>query len=112
MNDAIGGIHQGVQLFQLWVVNLDDLFETIPKTQHQSLERQTLIFYNMNEHITFDQISEQASDVVSPKTKACNLPNARGKPNKKRHLFGTSPSIVETIKEYIQKMQKKWRYWK
>jgi hypothetical protein len=97
------------------VVNLDDLFETIPKTQHQSLERQTLIFYNMNEHITFDQTSEQASDVVSPKTRACNLPNARGKPNKKitnkkRHLFGTSPSIVETIKEYIQKMQKKWRY--
>ncbi len=111
MNDAIGGIHQGVQLFQLWVVNLYDLFETIPKTQHQSLEHQTLIFYNMNEHITFDQTSEQASDLVSPKTKACNLPNARSKPNKKitnkkRHLFGTSPSIIETIKEYAKNAKK------
>jgi hypothetical protein len=38
MNGAIGGIDQGVQLFQLQVVNLDDLFETITKTQHQSLE--------------------------------------------------------------------------
>jgi len=56
----------------------------------------------MNEHITFDQTSEQASNVMSPKTKACNLPNARGKPNKKMHLFGTSPSIVETIKEYTK----------
>ncbi len=102
MNDAIGGIHQGVQLFQLWVVNLDDLFETIPKTQHQSLERQTLIFYNMNEHMIFDQTLEQASDVMSLKTGACNLPNTRGKPNKKRHLFGTSPSIIETIKEYTK----------
>ncbi len=84
------------------MVNLDDLFETIPKTQHQSLERQTLIFYNMNEHMIFDQTLEQASDVMSLKTGACNLPNTRGKPNKKRHLFGTSPSIIETIKEYTK----------
>jgi len=38
---------------------------------------------------------------------ACNLPNARSKPNKevtnkKSHIFGRSPSIVETIKEYTQ----------
>jgi len=58
MNGAIGGIDQGVRLFQLRVVNLDDLFETIPKTQHQSLECQTLIFHNMSEHITFDQTLE------------------------------------------------------
>jgi hypothetical protein len=57
MNSAIGGIDQGVWLFQLQMVNLDDLFETIPKTQHQSLEHQTFFFNNMNEHITFDQTS-------------------------------------------------------
>jgi hypothetical protein len=57
MNGVIGGIDQCVWLFQLRVVNLDGFFEIIPKTQHQSLEHQTLIFYNMNEHITFDQTS-------------------------------------------------------
>jgi hypothetical protein len=44
---------------------------------------------------------------MSPKTRACNLPNARSKPNKKvtnkkSHIFGRSPSIVETIIEYTQ----------
>lgn len=44
---------------------------------------------------------------MSPKTKACNLPSVKSKPNKKvtnnkKHLFGRSPSIVETIKEYTQ----------
>ncbi len=37
----------------------------------------------MNEHVTFDQASKQTFDVVLPRTKACNLPNIRGKPNKK-----------------------------
>jgi hypothetical protein len=32
MNSAIGGIDQGVQLFQLQELSLDDLFETILKT--------------------------------------------------------------------------------
>ncbi len=87
------------------MVNLDDIFETIPKTQDQSLERQTPIFHNMNEQVTFDQTSKQASNVMSPKTRACKLSSTKGKPNKKiinkkRHLFGRSPSIVETIKKY------------
>jgi hypothetical protein len=61
----------------------------------------------MSEHITFDQTLKQAYDVMSPKTRAYNLPNAKSKPNKKittkkRHLFGTSPSIVKTIKEYTK----------
>jgi hypothetical protein len=107
MNGVIGGLDQGVRLFQLRVLNLNDLFETIPKTQHQSLEHQTLIFYSISEHITFHQTSEQASNVMSPKTRAYNLPSVRSKPNKKvtnnkRHLFGRSLSIVETIKECTQ----------
>ncbi len=65
-------------------VNLDDLFETIPKTQqHQSLECQTLIFDEINEHITPYQALEYASNVVSPKTKAYYLLGTRSKPNKK-----------------------------
>jgi hypothetical protein len=77
MNGVIGGLDQGVRLFQLRVLNLNALFETIPKTQHQSLEHQTLIFYSISEHITFHQTSEQASNVMSPKTRAYNLPSVR-----------------------------------
>jgi len=65
----------------------------------------------MNEHVTFDQTSKQTFDVVSPKTKACNLPSIRGKPNKKttnkkRQISRESPSIVRAIKK-IHKLQKK-----
>jgi hypothetical protein len=37
----------------------------------------------MNEHVTFGQTSKQTFNLVSPRTKACNLPSIRGKPNKK-----------------------------
>ncbi len=33
MNNAIGGIDQGVQLLQLQMVSIDDLLETIQETQ-------------------------------------------------------------------------------
>jgi hypothetical protein len=61
----------------------------------------------MNEHVTFDQTLEQTFDVVSPRTKACDLPNTKGKPNKKttnkkRKISKESPSIVRAIKKYTQ----------
>jgi hypothetical protein len=58
----------------------------------------------MNEHVTFDQTSKQTFDLVSPRTKACNLPSIRGKPNKKttnkkRQISRESPSILRAIKK-------------
>jgi hypothetical protein len=48
---------------------------------------------------------------VSPRTKACNLPSIRGKPNKKatnkkRLISRESPSIVRVIKTYTQTTKK------
>ncbi len=61
----------------------------------------------MNEHVTFDQTLKQTFDLVSPRTKACNLPSIRGKPNKKatnkkRQISRESPSILRAIKKYTQ----------
>jgi len=61
----------------------------------------------MNEHVTFDQTSKQTFDLVSPRTKACNLPSIRGKPNKKttnkkRQISRESPSILRAIKKNTQ----------
>ncbi len=66
----------------------------------------------MNEHITFDQTSKQAYDVLPPRTKASNFPNSRDKPNKKatnkiKRLSKVPPSIAKTIKKYTQPTQKK-----
>ncbi len=67
----------------------------------------------MNEHITFDQTSQQAFDVMSPKTRACNFLGAKGKPNKKVtnnkrvYLEGLDP--LQKPSKNIHKMQKKWR---
>lgn len=86
MDGAIGGIDQGVQLAQLQVVNLNEFFELTLETQRQqSHECQTPIFYDINEHVTFNQASKQAYDVMSPKTRASNLPNTKDKPNKKKY---------------------------
>ncbi len=48
---------------------------------------------------------------MSPRTKACNLPSIRGKPNKKatnkkRLISRESPSIVRVIKTYTQTTKK------
>jgi hypothetical protein len=66
-------------------------------------------FNDINEHVTYNQASKQAyDDVVSPKTRASNLPDTKDKPNKKkftnknRHLYGGSPSIARDIKKYTQ----------
>jgi hypothetical protein len=80
MNGAIGGINQGVRLPQPQVVNLDDILKTIPKTQqYQSFDPQTPIFDDINEYVTPNQTSEEAFNVVSPRTRACNLFSTRSK---------------------------------
>jgi hypothetical protein len=62
----------------------------------------------MNEHVTFEQPLEQTFNVVSPRTKACNLarctPNKKTT-NKKRQISKESPSILRAIKK-ILKLQK------
>jgi hypothetical protein len=65
----------------------------------------------MNEHVTFEQPLEQTFDVVSPRTKACNLSSTRCTPNKKttnkkRQISKETPSILRAIKK-ILKLQKK-----
>jgi hypothetical protein len=88
------------------VVNLDDHPNSIPKTQpFESLECETPIFANSNDHVTPNYTSNQTSTIVSPKTRACNLPGTKGKPNKKatskkRCLSRESLSIAKTIKKY------------
>ncbi len=53
MTSAIGGIDQGSCLSYLQVVNLDDHPNSIPKTQPlESLEHQTPIFVDSNDHVT------------------------------------------------------------
>ncbi len=53
MTSAIGGIDQGSCLPYLQVVNLDDHPNSIPKTQPlESLEHQTPIFVDSNDHVT------------------------------------------------------------
>jgi hypothetical protein len=62
----------------------------------------------MNEHVTFDQTLKQTFDLVSPRTKACNLPGIRGKPNKKatkkkgKYVESLHPFILRDIKKYTQ----------
>jgi hypothetical protein len=108
MIGVVGGIDQGSRLPHPQVVNLDDHPNSIPETQPlESLERQTLVFVDSNDHVTSNHTFNQASDLVSPRTRACNLPGTIDKPNnkithKKRCLSGESPSIAEAIKEYSQ----------
>jgi hypothetical protein len=61
-------VDQGFRLLHLQMVNLDDHPNIIPKTQ----QHQTLIFYNVNEDVTTNQVCNHAFDVVSPRTRACN----------------------------------------
>jgi hypothetical protein len=83
MTNAIGGIDQGSRLPCPQVVNLND-YPSIPKTQPlQSLECQTPVFVDSNDHVTQNHTFNQAYDIVSSMTKACNLPNTRSKLNKK-----------------------------
>jgi hypothetical protein len=108
MIGVVGGIDQGSRLLHPLVVNLDDHPNSIPETQPlESLERQTPIVVDSNDHVTPNHTVNQAFDIVSPKTTACNLPSTTGKPSnkvtcKKRCLSGESPSIAEAIKEYSQ----------
>jgi hypothetical protein len=106
MTSVVGGIDQGSHLPHPQVVNLDDHPNSIPKTQpFETLECQTLVFVDSNDHVTLNHTSTQASDIVSPNTRACNLHGTKGKPNKKttskkRCLYAESPSIAEAIKKY------------
>jgi hypothetical protein len=59
-------------------------YTSIPERQPpKSFERQTLIFVDSNDHVTSNHTFDQAFDILSPKTKACNLFGTKGKPNKK-----------------------------
>jgi hypothetical protein len=108
MISVVGGIDQGFHLPHPQVVKLDDHPNSILETQPlESLERQTPVFVDSNDHVTANHTFNQAFDIVSPRTRACNLPSTIGKPNnkvtcKKRCLFGEFPSIAEAIKEYSQ----------
>jgi hypothetical protein len=84
MTSVVRGIDQGFHLPHLQVVHLDDHLNSIPKTQSlESLKCQTLVFVNSNGHVTQNHTFDQAFDIVSLKTKACNLIGIGGKPNKK-----------------------------
>jgi hypothetical protein len=108
MIGAIGGIDQGSHLPHPQVVNLDDHSNSIPKTQSlESLECQIPIFVDSNDLVTPKHTFYQALDIVSLRTRACNLPSTKGKPNKKTtskkwYLVGESPSITKAIKKYSQ----------
>jgi hypothetical protein len=81
---VVNSIDQGSRLPHPQVMNLDDHLNSIPKTQPpESFKCQTLIFVDNNDHVTQNHTFNQAFDIVSPKTKACNLIGIRGKPNKK-----------------------------
>jgi hypothetical protein len=84
MTSAVGGIDQGSHLPHPRVVNLDDHPNSILKTQpFENLECQTPIFVDSNDHVTPNHTSNQTSIIVPPKTRACNLPGTKSKPNKK-----------------------------
>jgi hypothetical protein len=106
MKNAIGDIDQGSHLQHPQMVNLDDHLNSIPKMQPlENLERQGPIFVNNNDCVTPIHTSNQAYDIVSAKTRACNLPGTRGKPNKKatskkQCLSKESPSMAIVIKKY------------
>jgi hypothetical protein len=73
----------------------------------ESPKHQTTIFVDSNGHVTPNHTFDQTYDIVSPRTKACQLLGTSGKPNKtttskKRCLFKESLSIAKTIKEYSQ----------
>jgi hypothetical protein len=67
----------------------------------------------MNEDVTTNQVFNHAFDIVSPRTRACNLPSIKGKSNRKitnrKIRIFKGPSIIEAIKR-IHKLQKKWNF--
>jgi len=84
MTSAVGGIDQGSHLPHPQVVNLDDHPNFILQLQPlESPKSQSLVFVDSNDHATPNHTSDQTSNVVSPKTRACNLHGTRDKPNKK-----------------------------
>jgi hypothetical protein len=60
-----------------------DYTSILKRQPPKSFERQTLIFVDSNDHVTPDHIFDQTFDIVSLKTKACNILGTKGKPNKK-----------------------------
>jgi len=84
MTGSVGGIDQSSCLPHPQMVNLNDHPNFIPKTQPlESLECQTPFFVDSSDHVTPNHTFNQAYDIISPKTKACNLLGTRGKPNNK-----------------------------
>jgi hypothetical protein len=111
MTNEVDGIDQGFRSPHLQVVNLDDNPNFILKTQPlESLERQTPIFVDSNDQVTPNHTSDQTFDIVSPRTRACNLLGIRSKPNKKatskkQRLSREPPSLAEAMKKYSQKQR-------
>jgi hypothetical protein len=82
-----------------------DFTSILERQPPKSFECQTLNFVDSNDHITPNHTFDQTFDIVSPKTRACNLLGIKGKTNKKatnkkQCLSGGSLPIVKTIKEY------------
>ncbi len=62
------------------IINYTSILERQPP---KSFKRQTLIFVDSDDHITPNRTFDEAFDIVSPKTRTCNLLSTKGKPNKK-----------------------------
>ncbi len=91
MTNEVGGIDQGKSSPHLQVVNLDDNPNSILKTQPlETLECQTPIFVDSNDQVTPNHTFDQTFDIVSPRTRACNLPGIRSKPNKESYKQKTT----------------------
>jgi hypothetical protein len=84
MIGAVGGIDQGSRLPHRQVVNLDEHSNSIPKTQSfDSPKFQTPIFVDSNDLVIPKHTFNQALDIISFRTRACNLLGIKGKSNKK-----------------------------
>jgi hypothetical protein len=81
---VVTSIDQGSCLPHPQVVNLDFHLNSNLKIQpFESLEHQTPIFVDRNDHVTPNHTFEQAFNIISPRTRACTLPSTRGRPSKK-----------------------------
>ncbi len=84
MISAIGGSDEGSCLAHPPMVSLDDHSNSIPKPQSlESLECQTSIFVDSNDLVTPKHTFSQTLDIVSLRTRACNLLALKANPTRK-----------------------------
>jgi hypothetical protein len=84
MIGAVGGIDQSSRLLHPQVINLDDHFNFVPKTQSlESPECQIPIFVDSNDLVTPKHTFSQTLDIVSLRTRACNLLALKANPTRK-----------------------------